>query len=145
PHGGLWIGYSFGGVSYLLDGRLTSFDRGELPRGSVQQFYRAPDGILWVSVTGGLAKLVAGRWLTVGSSYGFSGESPDWLGSLGNRFIVLTATAAYLYESQTGRFEQYPRALGQRARYGIPERSGWHPDLSNTAEQAPYQTLVDRS
>ena len=145
PRGGLWIGYSFGGVSYLLEGRLTSFDRGELPRGSVQQFYRAPDGILWASTSGGLAKLVAGRWITVGSSNGFSGESPDWLGSLGNRFIVLTATAAYLYESQTARFEQYPRALGQRARYGIPERSGWRPDLSNTAEQAPYQTLLDRS
>jgi signal transduction histidine kinase/ligand-binding sensor domain-containing protein len=145
PHGGLWIGYSFGGVSYLLDGRVTSFDRGELPRGSVQQFFRAPDGILWVSTSGGLAKLVAGRWLTVGPANGFFGESPDWLGSLGNRFIVLTATAAYLYESQTGRFEQYPRALGQRARYGIPERSGWRPDLSNTAEQAPYQTLLDRS
>jgi ligand-binding sensor domain-containing protein len=46
PNGGLWIGYNFGGVSFLVDGQLTAFDRGELPRGSVQQFYRAPDGIL---------------------------------------------------------------------------------------------------
>jgi signal transduction histidine kinase len=144
-NGGLWIGYSFGGVSLLRDGQLTSFDRGELPRGTVQQFYRAPDGILWVSTTGGLAKLSAGHWSTVGSSSGYSGEAPDWLGSLGNRFIVVTPAATYSFESHTGRFEQYPRALGESGRYGIPAHSSWRPDLSNTAEAAPYQTLVDRS
>jgi len=37
-NGGLWIGYSFGGVSFLRDGQLTAFDRGELPHGTVQQF-----------------------------------------------------------------------------------------------------------
>jgi signal transduction histidine kinase len=142
---GLWIGYTFGGVSFLHDGELTSFDLGDLPRGSVKQFYRDRDGILWASATAGLAKLVDGRWSTVGSSNGYSGESPDWLGVLGNRFIVLTPTAAFLYESRTGRFEQYPRELGQRARYGIPEHSSWSPDLSSTPEDAPYQTMLDGS
>lgn len=145
PNGGLWIGYNFGGVSFLVDGQVTTFDRGELPRGTVQQLYRAPDGTLWVSTTGGLAKLVAGRWQAVGSASGYSGEAPDWLGSLENRLIVATPAAAYWYEARTGRFERYPRALGERARYGIPTHSSWRPDLRNTTEAAPYQTLVNRS
>src|ERR1700728_3243214 len=81
PGGELWIGYTFGGVSLLRDGQLTNFDKHQLPPGSVRQFFRSSDGILWVSTTTGLAKLTGSRWTRVGSDEGYTGEAPNWMGA----------------------------------------------------------------
>src|SRR5262249_22660060 len=75
----------------------------------------------------------------------YSGEAPDWLGSISNRFVVVTPSAAFLYSPASGHFERRPRAEGEAVRYGIPRGSSWHPDLHNTAESSPTQTMLDRA
>ncbi|HUA24897.1 MAG TPA: two-component regulator propeller domain-containing protein [Steroidobacteraceae bacterium] len=145
PDGSLWIGYTFGGAGVLRNGHLDEVVGGDLPPGSVQQFLRSADGTLWIATTSGLARLVRGQWQLIDERMSYSGESPDWLGSQDGRLVVLTATATFLYSTQSGRFERRPRLEGEAIRYGIPKESAWRPDLLHTAENGPAQTLIDRT
>ena len=70
---GLWIGYEFGGVSLLKNGRLTNYAPAPgvsiaegLPNNTVKGFALTPDGTIWVATVGGLARLESGRWRGVG-------------------------------------------------------------------------------
>ncbi|MGF7155328.1 sensor histidine kinase [Novosphingobium gossypii] len=65
PDGSLWVGYAFGGITHLKDGRLRGANPGK-PRGRVTDIAVAPDGSVWVSSWSGygsqLRHLVRGRW-----------------------------------------------------------------------------------
>jgi signal transduction histidine kinase/ligand-binding sensor domain-containing protein len=146
PDGSLWIGYAFGGVSRLRGQRLYNFDKRELPRGSVLQFFRSSDRVLWVSTSTGLARLNGAHWQTVTLKDGYSGDPPEWMGLCQGRFVVMTPYDAFLYDPGTARFERRPRNEGVAARYGIPAGSRWRPDLSHTSPGiAPHRSLIDRS
>jgi signal transduction histidine kinase/streptogramin lyase len=142
--GSLWIGYIYGGVSVLRNGRLHTFDRAALPPGSVKQFFRDPDGVLWISSTSGLARLDGDRWRIADQHMSYPGESPQWLGMVGGRFGVVTHSATFLYSTASRSFERRPRLEGAAARYGIRPGSNWYPDLHDTSEEDPYQSLLDR-
>jgi ligand-binding sensor domain-containing protein len=64
--GSLWVGYAFGGIAHLQDGRLRGANLGKKPRGRVTDIAAAPDGSVWVSAWSGfgsqLRHLVNGRW-----------------------------------------------------------------------------------
>ncbi|MGA0609609.1 two-component regulator propeller domain-containing protein [Caldimonas sp. KR1-144] len=63
PSGRLIIGYRFGGVSILQNGRLRHFGQAEgVPRGSAWSFTSGPDGELWGGFAGGIARFDGGRW-----------------------------------------------------------------------------------
>jgi signal transduction histidine kinase/ligand-binding sensor domain-containing protein len=145
PDGSLWIGYTFGGASVLRKGRLEHVFGGHPPPGGFKQFYRSADATLWVATTSGLGRLVGKQWQLIDEHTGYSGESPDWLGSALGRLVVVTPTATFLYSPVSGHFESRPRAEGEAVRYGIPPGSAWRPDLEHTAESIPTQTLLDRA
>src|ERR1700722_13457842 len=45
PSGGLWIGYTFGGASFIVNGRITNYgEREGLPVGSVLNFAQDKSG-----------------------------------------------------------------------------------------------------
>jgi signal transduction histidine kinase/ligand-binding sensor domain-containing protein len=68
PDGGLWIGFRFGGVSFLRNGRLTRYGKREgLPSGSIGGFVWDHDGTLWVTAAGGLGRLQGVRWQSIAS------------------------------------------------------------------------------
>jgi signal transduction histidine kinase/sugar lactone lactonase YvrE len=144
PDGSLWIGYAFGGVSVLRNGRLQTFDRTSLPPGGVLQMFRDRDGNLWVATTSGLGRLSGDRWQIADERMGYSGESPSWLGMVGGHFGVLTPSATFVYVPSAKRFEREPRAKGEDARYGIPQGASWRPDLHDTSQYIPDQIKVDR-
>jgi signal transduction histidine kinase/ligand-binding sensor domain-containing protein len=143
PNGDLWIGYTFGGVSLLRDGQLTRFDKSQLPAGTVVQFFRSSDGILWVATSTGLAKLTGSRWTPVGAVDGYPAEGPYWMGEANGQFLVLTPTANLSLAPHAARFEREPRSVAEQARYGVRGYSSWRPDLSHTAANEPGQTLID--
>jgi signal transduction histidine kinase/ligand-binding sensor domain-containing protein len=61
--GGLWIGFTFGGVAFLKDGHMTVYTEHDgFPPGTVESFAQASDGALWAITTGGLAHLGASGW-----------------------------------------------------------------------------------
>jgi len=58
PDGGLWIGFRLGGVCFLRNGHVTSYEAlDELRLGSVYRFAYDRDGSLLVATSGGLVRL----------------------------------------------------------------------------------------
>jgi signal transduction histidine kinase/ligand-binding sensor domain-containing protein len=66
--GGLWIGYTFGGFSFLNNGRVTNYG-GEIASltGTVWGFAHRGDGTIWAATSSGLWKFEHSRWRPVGS------------------------------------------------------------------------------
>jgi PAS domain S-box-containing protein len=63
PSGGLWIGYTFGGFSFLDKGRVTNYANGI---GSVYGFAQDRDGIVWAGASSGLWRFDHSGWQHIG-------------------------------------------------------------------------------
>ena len=63
PSGGLWIGYTLGGFSFLNNGRLTNYAS---ETGSVYGFAQDRDGIVWAGASSGLWRFDHSAWQHVG-------------------------------------------------------------------------------
>ena len=71
PSGGLWVGYSFGGASFIKDGRIANYgEREGLPVGSVRGFAQDKSGAVWIATTRGLRRLDGAHWVDVGAELG---------------------------------------------------------------------------
>ncbi len=71
PDGGLWIGYRFGGASFMRDGEIVNYGLAEgLPAGTVWGFAQEPSGILWAATSRGLMRLEGRRWMLVSQESG---------------------------------------------------------------------------
>ena len=59
PDGGLWVGYRYGGVSFIKDGTVTDYGKPEgLPSSAVLAFARDRRGAIWIAAgQDGLARL----------------------------------------------------------------------------------------
>jgi signal transduction histidine kinase/ligand-binding sensor domain-containing protein len=69
--GGLWVGFTFGGVALLKGGRWQVFSVADgLPQSTPWQFAETPDGTLWVVTGHDLARFDGVRWHTVGAQMG---------------------------------------------------------------------------
>jgi signal transduction histidine kinase/ligand-binding sensor domain-containing protein len=69
--GGLWVGFTFGGVARLKAGRWQVFSVADgLPQATPWQFAETPDGTLWLVTGHDLARFDGTRWKTVGSQMG---------------------------------------------------------------------------
>ena len=73
PGGGLWMGFSFGGVAFLKEGRLTRYGSAEgAPVKTVSALTTDRDGNVWAAAVGpGLFRLSGTRWEKVGASWGY--------------------------------------------------------------------------
>jgi signal transduction histidine kinase/ligand-binding sensor domain-containing protein len=78
--GGLWLGFSSGGVAYFADGQVrasyTSADG--LGAGRVNYLRVDRDGALWAATEGGLSRLKNGRVATLTSKNGLPCDGVDW-------------------------------------------------------------------
>jgi signal transduction histidine kinase/ligand-binding sensor domain-containing protein len=89
PSGGLWIGYTFGGFSFLNNGRITNYGETASSTGSVRSFARSPEGTVWAATIGGLWKFDSSNWQRVGPEFnvpdgpifevGFDQEGTLWV------------------------------------------------------------------
>lgn len=66
----IWIGYSDGGASRLLNGRVTTFlEKDGIPPGMVVRFVKGSDGVLWAAAHGGLSRFEDGHWRKLGAEW----------------------------------------------------------------------------
>jgi len=77
PDGGLWVGYSFGGISFIKNGAVTDYGEEQgLPSRAVVAFARDRQGTIWIAAgKDGLARLDGSRWRRVGTDWGFAGQA----------------------------------------------------------------------
>jgi signal transduction histidine kinase/ligand-binding sensor domain-containing protein len=75
PDGGLWIGYRFGGASFIRDGKVTSYGASAgLPSGSTTGFAQDGAGVMWATTTWGLMRLRDGVWQDVREELNLASE-----------------------------------------------------------------------
>ncbi len=66
PSGELFVGFRYGGVGILKDGRLTSYSEKQgVPSGAVYRFLRDRDGTVWAATFGGLVQFDGRAWSAV--------------------------------------------------------------------------------
>ena len=64
--GGLWIGFTFGGISFLKNGAVVHYGEHEgLPIGSVRSIVTDVNGVTYAATTQGLYRLERSRWKIV--------------------------------------------------------------------------------
>ena len=80
-HGGLWLGFSKGGVSYFKDARVgaayTEVDG--LGKGRVNGLSLDRNGALWAATDGGLSRIQDGHVTTLTSKNGLPCDTVDWM------------------------------------------------------------------
>jgi len=64
--GGIWIGYMFGGFSFLNNGQVKNYGDEAASSGTVWQFAEDQDGIVWAATTSGLWRFDHSLWQHVG-------------------------------------------------------------------------------
>lgn len=77
PDGGLWVGYWYGGVSFIKDGTVTEYgEREGLPSHAVLAFARDMQGAIWIAAgQDGIARLEGSRWRKIGTDWGVTGHA----------------------------------------------------------------------
>ena len=60
--GGLWVGYRFGGFSFLKNGKVTNFMNLPVPTGTVQGFAQDRHGIVWAATYNGVWRFDGSSW-----------------------------------------------------------------------------------
>src|SRR6476661_6041716 len=101
PDGGLWVGYAFGGVSFIKDGTVTDYGKTEgLPSRAVLVFARDRQGAIWIAAgKDGLARLEGSRWRRIGTDWGFAGEAYTvFVDHVGTVWVGTPTSVAYLVE-----------------------------------------------
>jgi PAS domain S-box-containing protein len=79
-HGGLWLGFSKGGVAWFRDGHVhSSYSPADgLREGRVYQLRFDGEGALWIASEGGLSRLKNGRIATLTSKSGLPCDAVQW-------------------------------------------------------------------
>jgi signal transduction histidine kinase/ligand-binding sensor domain-containing protein len=79
-HGGLWLGFSQGGVVWFRDGHVQlSYSVGDgLGEGRVYHLRFDGEGALWIGTEGGLTRFKNGRIATLTSSNGLPCDAVQW-------------------------------------------------------------------
>ena len=66
PSGGLWVGYTFGGFSFVKDGRVTNY---AATTHSIHEFAQDANGIVWAASTSGLWRFEHSTWQRIGTEW----------------------------------------------------------------------------
>ena len=66
PTGGLWVGYAFGGFSFIKNGRVTNFAH---DTGSVYSFAQDKNGVVWAGTGGGLWRFDGFAWQRITAAW----------------------------------------------------------------------------
>jgi len=103
PDGGLWVGYWFGGVSFIRNGSVTDYGEPEgLPSRPVLGFARDRQGAIWIAAgKDGLARLEGSRWRKIGTDRGFAGPADTvFVDRAGTVWVGTPTSVAYLVEGR---------------------------------------------
>jgi signal transduction histidine kinase/ligand-binding sensor domain-containing protein len=103
PGGGLWVGYWYGGVSFIKDGTVIDYGaEAGIPSHAVLAFARDRQGTIWIAAgKDGLARLEGSHWRGVGTDWGFTGEAYSvFVDRAGTVWVGTPTTVEYLPEGE---------------------------------------------
>src|SRR4029079_7592788 len=75
PDNGLLVGWFWGGVSLLRNGRVTDYgEKDGFPPGTSYGFVRDRSGYIWAAVSSALARFDGERWQQIGREWNFENQ-----------------------------------------------------------------------
>src|SRR5262249_2512514 len=78
-HGGLWLGFYKGGITWVRDGQVRSYSGADgLGEGRVNDLWFDREGALWAATEGGLSRLNDGRIATLTGKNGLPCDAVQW-------------------------------------------------------------------
>ena len=101
PDGGLWVGYRYGGVSFIKNGTVTDYGKPEgFTSHAVLAFAHDRQGTIWIAAgEDGLARLQGSRWSKIGTDWGFAGQANTiFVDRAGTVWVGTATSVAYLVE-----------------------------------------------
>jgi PAS domain S-box-containing protein len=140
PDGGLWVGYWFGGVSLIKDGKVSNYgEREGLPSRAVLAFARDRRGTIWIAAgRDGLARLEGTHWKKIGADWGFT-ESANtvFVDRSGTVWVGTTSQVEYLTEGAT-RFQMAADNLKIVMRFSeAPDGTLWMAETNRGVRPVP--------
>ncbi|MEO8777979.1 MAG: triple tyrosine motif-containing protein [Rhodanobacter sp.] len=118
----LWIGYTFGGIGRLHNGKITNVEGHDLPGGSVVAFARTRDGVLWAAASSGLIRFVSGRWQRDTT---FHGHHIATMLVVGDTLWVKDSEGWYARAADGRSFHRFSKDDALRMFADTPHRPGW--------------------
>jgi signal transduction histidine kinase len=67
--GGLWVGYGYGGFSFVQHGHVKNYPADAPASGTVKEFVQDRDGTLWAATSSGLWRFDQSTWRPIGSGW----------------------------------------------------------------------------
>jgi signal transduction histidine kinase/ligand-binding sensor domain-containing protein len=130
--GALWIGYVYGGVSLLKDGRFTHFGEAQgMGRGTVSSVAEDTRGATWVACADALWRYDGRQWTRIGSDWGFPDTHATSL-SVNQRGTLWIAGEHEIFslERESQRFQPTGiRATGDGSEFiESPDGRTWYSD-----------------
>jgi len=119
-NGDLWIGYTFGGISVLHEGKVLNIPSSALPGGSVIGFARTADNTLWIATTRGVARQKGDHWETAGPSQGYPGHQPQWFGRVNGEIYLFDNDDAYVLDQRINQFSPVDFLKAKHDLIGLP-------------------------
>lgn len=165
PGGGLWVGYQFGGASFIKEGQLTNYaEREGLLSTSVTHFARDGEGVIWAATGLGLMRLEGSHWRKVQKDWDYPRDNARvlftdqqgmlWVATPGESLMFLprgarkfrsteVRVADVVSFSQTSDGTLLLSTDGMIRRLSLGDR-GWHVEDPGVKAE-PVSTLVDRN
>lgn len=115
PSGGLWIGFRYGGLSFLDGQRLVHYGEAEgLRLSTVFRLAQDHDGTLWAATFRGLARLRDGRWDQADPEWRIPGQQAHtvFVDASGTLWVATDDGLAVLRKGQA-RFERVQARVGR--------------------------------
>ncbi|MEH6438110.1 sensor histidine kinase [Massilia sp. DD77] len=163
PNGDLWIGYTFGGLSVLREGRLHHLSPvAGNPVGATYSIAFERDGSAWVAATTGLFHVRDGVLTRMGAAQNYPMARAEYVyRDHYDRLWASDGVALYLLDRASGRFaplfpvRHNPLILGSpdgrvwilddgRVRLLPEPAGGWRPAPARALAGSSFQTLFDR-
>ena len=120
--GGLWVGYLYGGVSFLEAGAIRNYPlESGLPHGTVESLTVDTEGVLWAGTSRGLARFDGKRWTDITQSVGLPSPYIEQ---------VLADPAGGLWINSGEQLVLLRRGASRVKVYPLPTYNWLHPDRS---------------
>jgi ligand-binding sensor domain-containing protein/signal transduction histidine kinase len=142
--GGLWIGFSSGGVAFLKDGKIKSYTTADgVPEGGVLSIEGDADGAAWIATGTGLARFDGVRWNIIGEEWNIPKGAARFIHLDRDRRLWVATADSLLYLPAgerklraTGLRVKWIGAIAQdpAGRLWIAESSGFVYPLNKTVE-----------
>jgi signal transduction histidine kinase/ligand-binding sensor domain-containing protein len=146
--GGLWVGYQFGGASFIRQGTVTNYSPADTFNHNLQGLVEDLDGTIWGATHFGLQRFDGVRWTRIGDEWNFPLKALEEM-HLDAQGTLWAGTHNSYYALRRGEKRFYDSGLSSGPANMTSENAGWVAEsnslvrLSRTGQAAWAREVTD--